>query len=372
MSVEPLALYLQQWTQDERDRARAAFTWIAHNIAYDVSLRGKETDARTVLEQRRAACHGYALLFEELGEAMGLQAEVVRGHGKGRGYEPGDPLGGAQDHSWNAVKIDGRWQLADCTWGAGYIDDDGRFVRRFTDHYFVTPPEEFVCDHFPDDPGWQLLPRPILRLEYLDRVHLKPPFYEQGLWLVSHRSARIETGSELAVTIGAPREVVVTAALYQAGKQLPKHYAFTQRESEFVVRAAFPSSGSYVLRIFARQRDAVGEQFDTALDYVVQARSGGGSGVGFPEVYDSFLVRECRLERPLTREIPSGQKVKFAVSVPKAEEVVVVRSDEVWWVLDKRGELFSGQVLTEAGQVTVFARFSGKSRYEGLLKYLVQ
>ncbi len=248
MSVESLALYLQQWTQDERDRARAAFTWIAHNIAYDVSLRGKETDARTVLEQGRAACHGYALLFEALGEAMGLEVEVVRGHGKGRGYEPGDPLDGAQDHSWNAVKIDGAWQLLDCTWGAGYIGDDGRFVRRFTDHYFLTPPEEFVHDHFPDDPGWQLLARPILRLEYLDRVHLKPPFYEQGLWLVSHRSARIETGSELAVTIGAPREVVVTAALYQAGKQLPKHYAFTQRENEFVVRAAFPSSGSYVLR----------------------------------------------------------------------------------------------------------------------------
>jgi len=105
-----------------------------------------------------------------------------------------------------------------------------------------------------------------------------------------------------------------------------------------------------VLRIFARQRDGVGEQFDTALDYAVQARSGGGSRVGFPEVYDSFLVRECRLERPLTRGIPSGQKVRFAVSVPKAEEVVVVRSDEVWWVLDKRGELFSGRGVVGARQ----------------------
>ncbi len=370
MSVESLALYLRQRTRDERERARGAFSWIAHNIGYDASLRHEKADPSVVLARRRAACHGYAVLFEALGEAMGLEVEVVGGHGKGRGYQPGQGMESTLDHAWNAVKIDGRWRLVDCTWGAGYVDDQGRYVRRFTDHYFLTPPEEFAYDHFPDDPRWQLLPRPISQAEYLDRVHVKPPFFELGLRLVSHRSVRIETGGELEVRIGAPRETVVTAALYQAGRQLPKHYTFTQREGEFVVRAAFPSRGSYLLRVFARRREAVGEEYETALNYAVQARAGGGAG--FPEVYDSFLVRECRLEQPLGREIPAGKKVRFALSAPKAEEMVVVRSDEVWWVLGRQGEWFSGEVLTEAGEVTVFAKFPGKSRYEGLLRYGVR
>lgn len=272
------------------------------------------------------------------------------------------------NHAWNAVKIGGKWGLVDSAWGAGHVNDEGRFVPRFTDHYFLTPPDEFICDHFPDDPRWQLLERPISPAEYLSRAHMKTPFFEQGLWLMSHSSARIEAGSSLEVLVGTPPDAVLTAALYQAGRELPKHYTFTQRAGkEFVVRAAFPSRGSYLLRIFSRARDDAGGEYETALEYAVEARSGGG--IGFPEMYDSFLVRGCRLEHPLKREIPAGEEVKFSISVPKAEEVVVVRSDEVWWVLDRRGDRFRGEVLTEAGTVTVFAKFPGKRRYEGLLRY---
>jgi hypothetical protein len=177
----------------------------------------------------------------------------------------------------------------------------------------------------------------------------------------------------LEVTVGAPQDTAVTAALCQGGRQLAEEYTFTQREATgFVVRAAFPSRGSYLLRVFARQRDAVAQTYEAAVEYTVEARSGAGSGAAFPEVYDSFLARECRLERPLTREIPAGGKVQFALTAPGAEEVVVGRSDEVWWVLEKQGDRFSAEVLTERGEVTVFARFPGERRYEGLLKYVAR
>jgi len=383
MSVEGLATYLGQWVNDDAEKARAVFTWIAHNVAYDVSLRGKEQETSSVLRSRRATCSGYAGLFEELGEALGLEVEIIAGHGKGRGYEPGQGLDSTLDHAWNAVKTDGEWRLVDCTWGAGHIDEQGRFLRRFTDHYFLTPPEEFAYDHLPDDAKWQLLPTPISETEYLNRVHLKSLFFERGLWLVSHRAAGIQTGSSLQVTIGAPPDTVLTAALLAAaplagaprkdGRQLAKQYAFTQRERDgFVVRAVFPSPGSYLLRVFARRRAAIGEEYETALNYAVRALSGAGAEAGFPEVYDSFLARECRLERPLTRKIPAGEKVEFSVQVPGAEKVMVVRSEEAWWPLDKVGDRFSGEVVAEAGGLTVFAKFPGKRRYEGLLKYAVR
>ncbi|UCC68807.1 MAG: hypothetical protein JSV79_02440, partial [Armatimonadota bacterium] len=379
-SVESLALYLRQRTRDERERARAAFSWIAHNVSYDGSLRGENARPEGVLAARRAACYGYAVLFEALAEAMGIEAEIVTGHGKGRGYQPGQGRDSAQDHSWNAVKTNGAWGLVDCTWGAGHFNEQGRFVQRFTDHYFLTPPEEFAYDHLPDDPKWQLLATPISETEYLNRVHLKSLFFERGLWLVSHRAAGIQAGSSLQVTIGAPPDTALTAAVLAAaprkdGKQLAKQYVFTQREGDgFVVRAVFPSPGSYLLRVFARPRAAIGEEFETALNYAVRALSGAGAGAGFPEVYDSFLARECWLQYPLTREIPAGQKVGFALSVPRAEEVVVLRSDDEWSALEKHGDRFWGEVLTETenGKVTVFAKFPGKKRYEGLLRYVVR
>ena len=287
MSVESLAAYLQQRTRDEREKARAAFTWIAHTIAYDGSLRNKPASAKTVLAQRRAACYGYAVLFEALVEAMGLEAEIVGGHGKGQGYEPGHGMESAQNHAWNAVKIGGRWGVLDCTWGAGHMDEQGRFVRRFTDHYFLTPPEEFVYDHFPDDARWQLMAGPISETEYLNRVHVKPVFFERGLRLVSYARAGLRTDSSLQVTIGTPRDTVVTAELYQAGRQLGTQYTFTQREAKgFVVRAVFPTRGSYLLRVFAREREAVGGKYEMALQYAVEAgagRGGGGGGGGRQE-----------------------------------------------------------------------------------------
>lgn len=373
MSVESLAAYLQQRTRDEREKARAAFTWIAHTIAYDGSLRNKAASAKTVLAQRRAACYGYAVLFEALVEAMGLEAEIVGGHGKGQGYEPGHGMESAQNHAWNAVKIGGRWGVVDCTWGAGHMDEQGRFVRRFTDHYFLTPPEEFVYDHFPDDARWQLMAGPISEGEYLNRVHVKPVFFERGLRLVSYERAGIRADSSLQVTIGAPRDTVVTAELYQAGRQLGTQYTFTQREAKgFVVRAVFPTRGSYLLRVFAREREAVGGKYEMALQYAVEAGAGAGKSAGFPEIYDTFLTRECRLAQPVTRGVPAGRKVQFALTVPGATEAVVVRTDGVWWVLDRRGDWFSGEVLTEAGDVTVFAKFRGSRRYDGLLKYVAR
>jgi transglutaminase/protease-like cytokinesis protein 3 len=47
--------------------------------------------------------------------------------------------------------IDGAWQLADVTWGSGYVNFANQFVQRTNDAYFLTPPDEFAKDHFRED-----------------------------------------------------------------------------------------------------------------------------------------------------------------------------------------------------------------------------
>jgi hypothetical protein len=38
-----------------------------------------------------------------------------------------------------------------------------------TRHTFLATPQEFLARHFPDDPGWQLLERPLTYEEWLKR-----------------------------------------------------------------------------------------------------------------------------------------------------------------------------------------------------------
>ena len=371
--VATLVEYLVRPARDDAGRARAIFTWIAHNIQYDVSFLNRQPDAEETLASRRGVCGGYAALFEAMVEMAGLEAEIIRGHSKGRGYAAGRGMGSMEDHAWNAVRIGGAWELVDCTWGAGYIDEDGAFVRSFTEHYFLTSPDEFLFDHFPDDPSWQLLSTPITAEEYLSRPLVKAPFFEHGLRLVSHRGARIEAQGPVAVTVGAPADVVMVGAVLQGGKQLDERYAFTQRDgNHFAVRAAFPSPGSYVLRVFAGRKQDLRKWCEWALDYAVEVPQGSPTGGRFPKAFGAFFERNCSLQGPLSGVLRAGERVEFSVRVPGAEKVMVVRSEEAWWPLDREADRFSGEVLVAKGEVMVFAKFPGKSRYEGLLRYVVE
>jgi len=368
-SVSALSAYLVESAQNDRDKARAIFRWITLNVAYDVSARADSRDAEIVLSRRRVICYGYAVLFKALAEASGLEAEVVIGHSKRSAPDLLEEPDARPNHAWNAVRISGEWQLVDSCWGAGYLDEHRRFVPSFNAHYFLTPPEVFVYDHFPLDPGRQLLDPPISEDEYLRRVHVRPPFFDCGLRLVSHQSAVIDADESLTVTIGAPAETLLTAALYLDGWDLQDGCTFAQRDADgVVVRARFPTAGAYVLRIFARRQDAPGNEYAWALDYAVRARSGAQSEGGFPRVYQSFLARNCRLDGALSRTLPAGEPVEFSLTVPGAEDVVVATGGSLRR-LPADGSRFTGEVPVSPGPVVVFARFAGGPAYEGLLQY---
>ncbi|CAL5873182.1 uncharacterized protein PFLUO_LOCUS7451 [Penicillium psychrofluorescens] len=143
------------------DKARAIFTWLHHNIAYDVyalfnNCVKRQTSAET-LAKGLAVCEGYAGLFAALAMNAGLEALVVTGHGKGFGHTapvPGSPLPPFDgNHAWNAVKIDGgKWKLLDSCWGAGAVSGkDKPFTKRFEPSMFYMTNDEFGLRHFPSN-----------------------------------------------------------------------------------------------------------------------------------------------------------------------------------------------------------------------------
>ena len=369
-SIDSLADYLTAPSRDDREKARAIFCWIAHNITYDISLLGAKPDPQTTLDRRRAVCAQYAVLFNALAEAAGLKAEIIHGGSKSPGPAAAIGPDGLLKHDWNAVKIDGAWGLVDCTWGAGRLDERGRFSKHYTDHYFLTSPDLFAYDHLPDDPRWQLLDPSLPKETYLRRVKVQPAFFECGLKLLTHGEAHVDTGSALTVRLGAPPETLVVAALSQNGADLTDGYTFAQRaEGGFTIDVVFPSAGNYTLTVFARERGPLRVEYDSALEYSLYARS--GTDRIFPKMYASFQERDCHLEAPFDGILPAGKAVEFSARIPGAEDVVVGINGLARHLAARDG-VFSGSVLPERGQATLFARFPGQKKYEGLLQYQVR
>ncbi|KAI4139805.1 MAG: hypothetical protein L6R39_006102 [Caloplaca ligustica] len=141
------------------DQARAIFTWLHHNVAYDIiafcnNAVQPSTPAQT-LSTGLAVCQGYASLFTALASKAGLESLLVSGHGKGAGFSPlapGEPIPAEYStHAWNAVKIDdGEWKLIDPCWGAGHVCiREQKYTKKFAPRWFTMGNNEFGLRHFP-------------------------------------------------------------------------------------------------------------------------------------------------------------------------------------------------------------------------------
>ncbi|EFE42513.1 conserved hypothetical protein [Trichophyton verrucosum HKI 0517] len=143
------------------DKARVIFTWLHHNVRYDVEsfFQGKRTPQSPdhVFTHGLAVCAGFASLFEMLAKYAGLEAKVISGHGTGYGFKPlapGAPIPPYEgNHAWNVVRIDnGQWKLIDCCWGAGHVEGANMpYVQKFSPKHFIMSNDEFGLDHYPEN-----------------------------------------------------------------------------------------------------------------------------------------------------------------------------------------------------------------------------
>ena len=165
----------------EQQKANAIYNWVTHNIAYDVKAlrkfpKGDGDKAVLALKNCKAVCDGYSMLYTELCRAAGLQAVNIEGYAKDWIFDNGDELY-IPRHERNAVRINGKWQLVDATWGAGGLYQKEalivrlynivfrhgrvsarslRFRYKYNPDYFMQDPEVFRLKHLPSDPLWQL------------------------------------------------------------------------------------------------------------------------------------------------------------------------------------------------------------------------
>jgi len=371
-TIGSLATYLIEPAKNDREKARAIFRWIAENIDYNVDVFFGATSgsirSEDVLKSRRSICYGYSGLFLSLANEAGLEAVMIKGYGKGYGYVPGRIFSGPSDHAWNAVRINGSWYLIDCSWGAGYVSGEGKYVRKFDDHYFMTPPSQFIFSHFPEEARWQLLDKPLTKEEYEDLVYLDADFFNLGL-MIEERNAILNASNQVNISIYSPQDVMMMANIERSDPGSSGYaldgYAFCQRDGgRYDISARFPEAGSYILKAYGKRRDNPGK-YDSVLEYGINASSGGGAD--FPANFKAFDENGAHLFGPLKGRLKAGSSYLFRIRVPGAKSVSVVCGKE-WTNLAFRGDLFEGNVTVAEGEVVVFGKFQGKE-WDGLAKY---
>lgn len=174
-STKELAFSITRNAISDAEKAVKIYKWITKNIAYDNELMrnenlqkqiytSEENVVKYVLERKMALCGGFALLFKFLCADVGIQAEEV--HGYTKDYSGKLQKRKKPNHTWNAVRLNGKWQLLDITWAIGHGTNS-----KPDSFWYLTTPENFIYSHYPEDTKWTLLQNPLSFSEFQNNLN---------------------------------------------------------------------------------------------------------------------------------------------------------------------------------------------------------
>ncbi len=182
LNAEKLSHRLTDNLKNDSAKIYSIHCWVTHHIKYDIkksqSFDFKRTSIKKILRKRKAICIGYSDLFNELCKYANIISTDIPGYIKNEHVDLNDKFY-LDEHIWNAVYINNEWKLIDACWDAGYIKPYKRtffgnimyilsigtieivkFKPNFkfypTNRYYLKNGTEFIIDHTPSNPIWQL------------------------------------------------------------------------------------------------------------------------------------------------------------------------------------------------------------------------
>jgi hypothetical protein len=154
-----IAAYINSHYQTDANKLAAIYSWITANIKYDADSihfvildEDNEDRVRWALRRKRGVCENFAAIFTDLATQCGITSFAVQGYTNQAGFIDRSP------HVWCVAYVDNKWNLYDPTWDAARFGSSN-FDPRYK--YFDVAPEEFIQNHLPFDPAFQLLNYPV-------------------------------------------------------------------------------------------------------------------------------------------------------------------------------------------------------------------
>lgn len=168
LSIESTVDRIIKPFNEDLDKTRALYYWLASNIAYDYEgyksgfwkdYQSHEEIINDTFKFRKGICSGYSHLFKYMLKLSDIQSKVISGYAR---TDLQTIFLNETNHAWNKVKINNSWHLIDVTWARDTTNN------RVNDFYFMTDPELFILNHYPEDYNSALLDKEYTLQEYMD------------------------------------------------------------------------------------------------------------------------------------------------------------------------------------------------------------
>ncbi len=206
ITLRNMPLLVHQLTHDldtQVEKFRSIHTWVCLNIESDhylseATLRKRQQlqnnkDAlnkwhikmqakvfKRLVRQKKTICTGYAYVLKTLANLADIECEILDGYA--RTPSANIDLVGYPNHSWNVVKLNGKWYLADTTQASGYYNlEENTFVKDYNEGYFLAQPELFVKNHYPLEEKWLLLDDPLTIEAFVKAPIIYGETYKYGI-----------------------------------------------------------------------------------------------------------------------------------------------------------------------------------------------
>ncbi|KAK4184300.1 hypothetical protein QBC35DRAFT_59964 [Podospora australis] len=258
-------------------RLRAIFTWVAEKISWEEDFEG-EVDSRRVIQTKRGCAEEYAVLVQEMCDAVGLPCEMVRGYLKTPGEIPEINIMPRSNHWWNAVLVDNEWRIMDCCLASPSNPRRSLYSSHNNStadpYWFLTRPSEICWTHIPEHHAQQHLCPPVAHETLLHLPCACPPYFKNDMQMIDYNTSlvRIEDLEMVHIKFNVPADVEVAAEvevraysrdsdgdLFESGDVVKKR-ALAQAEwhggvKRYTVKALLPGDeGSGVLKVYAGKR----------------------------------------------------------------------------------------------------------------------
>ena len=271
---EGLPLVVKHLTQNAggaQAKVKVMHDWICDNIAYDTDMyfsgKTSKQDYESVLKKKKGVCSGYASVMNEMCRLAGIESIGIHGYSKGFGYQ--GKLGNKPDHEWNAVNINGKWQLVDCTWDAGHVDWK-TWIKHYSDEWLFLEPQYFIYSHLPEKEEYQYLKNPVSAEQFVKEPYVAGKFFKMGFSfgknMPDYKTVISET-TEFDFEI-KQSGVSITSAIREASsnKTIENAVWVNRTGSAFTIDLDVPDKNNYRAFIFAKKTNEAnyGERFAIA------------------------------------------------------------------------------------------------------------
>lgn len=275
-SIDQLVLRVNNTIKRDEDKVRAYYTWISHNILYDLNeyykIRSPELNitfnsesinksisnqkrrklVKSIFKNRKGLCLGLSSLFQELCLRSNIEVALIKGITK-ISVDDINNTDYLKNHAWNAVKINNQWNLIDVSFSSGFQNSStGKWQKHFNDFYFFTDPEKLIKTHLPANKNFQLVKELITVKTFFISPIIYTNYFESGLELSNNQNGLVNVSKEDKKVRIKFKEINTNSSFYYKfdNDSHLKELKFYKSDKNFSIALRYKSKKGKILSVY--------------------------------------------------------------------------------------------------------------------------